>query len=304
MLQKSSKSKASINFCNGDFLKFSKLKIFTNKKNKFLERSSSFITNSNYVEKETKAETQLIEDDKDKIIQKLNQRISELESRIKKLEARDKTPKPSHSKEKTQKTQKSFQKQSSESMKAKILKVSNSSQKLTDKNNIRTNQKVQMNLMYNFKILTKSKLKNLTLNSNARTDPIFLKRFRSLEAKKCRAETNPNTNTNSFCTRNSYYRTEYQSFENSSCHTLCNNSPSKQTSVTSTNIKLIPKVPLKRNESEGISPLKGFISAKSMKKEFREIKERTQKLLGYIFEVKSREPSLKGRNLAKSRNKN
>lgn len=80
------KAKTLINFCGGDFLKFSKHRIFDKKKGKkILDKTNSFTNSNCYNDNNTKAET-IVEEDKDKLILKLNQRIIELESRINYLE--------------------------------------------------------------------------------------------------------------------------------------------------------------------------------------------------------------------------
>lgn len=94
---KTKKPKIKINFFNADFLKYSKQKVFPKhhpsqthitKTQNLQIKHSPLPNNSLYsLEKETKTETTaLLEEDKEKIIQKLNTRITELESRIKRLE--------------------------------------------------------------------------------------------------------------------------------------------------------------------------------------------------------------------------
>ena len=94
---KTKKPKIKINFFNADFLKYSKQKVFPKHhpsqthitKTQNLQPKHSPLPNTSLysLEKETKTETTtLLEEDKEKIIQKLNTRITELESRIKRLE--------------------------------------------------------------------------------------------------------------------------------------------------------------------------------------------------------------------------
>ena len=231
---KNKKSKIQINFFNADFLKCSKPKVFpkphqhtsNSKIQKHQSKHSPLTSTSLYsIEKETKNETTtLLEEDKEKIIQKLNCRISELEFRIKRLENNT----PSNNQVLS----------SSSSSNKKVLSNSNSTK---DKNNIILKKQMKSSLtniikakrtFSNIKIIDNNNNNNNALSLSKNRNRSYthsnntpkLKQFQTLSVKV----------SSSNLKRNEQYQMKH------------NWKSQINRSIDSNNIKSIPKIP-KRN---------------------------------------------------------
>lgn len=227
---KGKKSKIQINFFNADFLKCSKPKVFlkphqltsSSKMQKHQSKHSPLTSTSLYsIEKETKNETTtLLEEDKEKLIQKLNSRISELEFRIKRLE----NSAPS-----------SHVLSSSSCSTKKVLSNSNSTK---DKNSIILKKQIKSSLtniikakrtLSNIKIVNSNNNNNLlSLNKNrnrsyTHSNASKLKQFQTLSVKV----------SSSSLKRNEQLQTKH-------------NWKSQVNRSIDSNVKSIPKIP-KRN---------------------------------------------------------
>ena len=248
---KNSKQKAQITFCNADFFKLSKQKVFTTKvtKQKSIEKENSVSKSITYNNnKEIKNEK-----DKDKIIQKLNFRISELEARIKKLEGQQAT--------KTEKQKHNYKIVMTEpsSPKKRVLSTSLSSKKIFtsgNKKELTVLAKSHIGLIQNIKSLSKTKFRNLSLGNlknkkmpgtNHSNDIFFsintFKRNNSVDQDMISKNSNK---------RNSHLKTE-TTWDISSTSSITNTTSNITGSINNSNknahnIKTIPKIP-KRNES-------------------------------------------------------
>lgn len=239
---KQNKPKTLLSFCSPDFLKFTKQTFLTLKKTK---------GNKNIVHT---AVSNTVENDKDKIIQKLNKRISELEERIRKLESQQK---------KNNKRCNNIMLTEPSPHKKKFISLSNSSKKLFDNRLIKKETsnliKSHIDIMNNIK----SKSKNLSFD-NSKSN---YKRTNGVEY----------SNKKSVVKRNNCLKTE-TTFDITSTSSITNTTSNITTSNYSTKniqkIKNIPKIPKSSNE------------LMFYKNQFDMIKTRTKNIMQRLIENK------------------
>lgn len=295
------KTKTSINFCVDDFLKYSKHRLIENRNSKHAsDKTHSFNNSSNYNDKEMKTEITL-DEDKDKIILRLNRRILELESRIQFLEA-----KINRNKEAITPTPK-----------AKFMTISNSSQSLQrnsklqlfkeslNKDNIsstvmpnkgfnkskmrfilrlrshsknKEKEKDDNNRVYNIRRSPGDSYQISTINTNTNTDNNTLI-GKSIEQKK--HSTIQNSSQNQGSTEEGRILSRDHSLKSLKGFKIKRPeiNGNKSTPCSIDNIKTIPKIPKKNSLLN-----KSIINATSIKDQLLNIKQRTEKLFGKCFE--------------------
>lgn len=238
---KQNKPKTLLTFCSPNFLKFTKQTFLSFKKSK----GNKTIVHT--------AMSNTVENDKDKIIQKLNKRISELEERIRKLESQHKKSNSNN-----------IVLTEPSSHKKKFISLSNSSKKLFDNRLIKKETSNLIKSHIDTMNSLKSKAKNLSFDNNKSN---LYKRTYSAD----------HSNKKSVVKRNNCLRTETtwditstSSFTNTTSNVTASNYSTKNIQK----IKNIPKIPKSSNELT------------FYKNQFDLIKTRTKNLIQRLIEPK------------------
>ena len=235
---KQNKQKTLLTFCSPDFLKFTKQTFLSFKKSK----GNKTIAHT--------AVSNTVENDKDKIIQKLNKRISELEERIRKLESQQRK-KISHCN--------NIVLTEPSSQKKKFISLSNSSKKLFDNRLIKKETSNLIKSHIDTMNSIKAKSKNLSFDSNKSN---LYKRTYSAD----------HSSKKNVVKRNNCLRTETTWDITSTSNTTSNVTASNYSTKNIQKIKNIPKIPKSSNDF--------------YKNQFDLIKTRTKNLIQRLIETK------------------